>query len=404
MLMDVTGIVAKQYTDWAYPKPIDDMVAAIARGIREPDTPSLIMPVLWPERRAIEGLKVLVAGCGTNQAAYYALMMPQAEVTGIDLSLTSLNHEKYLIEKHQIKNLTLHHLSLLDVATLNQTYDFIVCCGVLHHLADPDAGLRALGAVLRSDGIMSVMVYARYLRQGVYMLQDAFKIIGMQQTTEDIELIKKTLKCLPDMHWANVYVKNAPDLGYDAGIVDTFLHPQDRAYTVGEVLEFTRNNGLAFWGWVEPAMYNEKQAFPANHPLRDKISRIAQEERWRVVELLTQRFGFHQFFLCQPSRTGQQIAFDQPGWDQFVPVFKPGLRIVEKSDLPSENWIKLKRGRYNIRLNKAAAILVELVNGGRAISEIMMLAQERTPGLPPEVARTVFSSMHGLGHLMYWRG
>jgi 2-polyprenyl-3-methyl-5-hydroxy-6-metoxy-1,4-benzoquinol methylase len=401
--MNVTEIVGKQYTEWAYPKPIDDMVAAIARGIREPDTPSLIMPVLWPERRSISGLKVLVAGCGTNQAAYYALMMPQAEVTGIDLSLTSLNHEKYLVEKHQIKNLTLHHLSLLDVEKLSQSYDFIVCCGVLHHLADPDAGLRALRNSLHPNGIMSIMVYARYLRQGIYMLQDAFRIMGLQQTTEDIAIIRKALKCLPDMHWANVYVKNAPDLGYDAGIVDTFLHPQDRAYTVGEVLEFARSNGLEFWGWIEPAMYSDSQAFPPDHPLRRKIARLAQEDKWRVVELLTQRFGFHQFFLCHPGRKTSQITFEQPGWEKFVPVFKPALRIVEKSDSMSDHWIKLKRGRYNFRLRKAAAALIEVVNGERPISEVITLAGERMPGIPPEVPRAFFSSMHELGHLMYWR-
>ena len=105
--MNVTQIVARQYTDWAYPKPIDDMLAAIVNGVREPDTPTLIAPMLRPERRSFDELKVLVAGCGTNQGAYYALMMPQAHVTGIDLSSTSLNHEKYLNEKHDIHNLSM---------------------------------------------------------------------------------------------------------------------------------------------------------------------------------------------------------------------------------------------------------------------------------------------------------
>ena len=402
--MDVTEIVARQYTEWAYPKPIDDMVAAINGGVREPDTPSLIMPLLWPERRSTEGLKILVAGCGTNQGAYYALTMPQAEVTGLDLSLTSLSHEQYLVEKHDIKNLTLHHMSLLDVGKLNKSFDFVVCCGVLHHLADPDAGLRALRDVLMADGIMSVMVYGRYLRQGIYMLQEAFRLLGFGQNKEDIELVKSTLKTLPEIHCAKPYIKSAHDIQYDSGIVDTFLHPQDRAYSVGEVLEFARNNSLEFWGWVEPSLYSEKEAFPVHHPLRSKIAQLQEEQRWKIVELLTQRFGFHHFLLCHPSRRAKRIDFSLSDWEYFIPVQRSELQIAKKEDVSGNRLVELKRGGGTFRLGKRGAALIEHVNGKRSILEIMELAREKMPELTHDGMRAFFALMHEWGHLMYWRG
>ena len=46
-------------------------------------------------------------------------------------------------------------------------FDFIRCTGVLHHMEDPLAGLRALAQVLHEDGLMGVMVYGRYARTGV---------------------------------------------------------------------------------------------------------------------------------------------------------------------------------------------------------------------------------------------
>jgi SAM-dependent methyltransferase len=401
--MNVTETVARQYTDWAYPKPIPDMAEAIARGTREADTPSLVTPVLWPEGRSMEGLKILIAGCGTNQGAYYAMMVPQAEVIGIDLSLTSLQHEKYLIGKHEIKNLTLHHMSLLDIGKLNETYDFIVCCGVLHHLDDPDAGLRALRDVLRTDGIMSVMVYAPYLRQGVYMLQQAFRILDIAQTRDGVELVRHTLKNLPERHWANFYIRNAPDISYDAGIVDTFLHPQDRSYTVRQVLDFARNNALDFWDWVEPAMYSCKAAFPANHALKYKIGALPEEDRWTIVELLTQKFGFHQLFLCHPSRRAKRIDFAQFDWESFVPVFRPGLKIVETTDPSQDESIRLRRKAYAFGLKKAGATLIKLANGRLTILEITNLARAKIPELRQEGVRGFFASMHELGHLMYWR-
>lgn len=40
--------------------------------------------------------------------------------------------------------LELHELGVEDSAELGKQFDHIVCTGVTHHLADPDAGLAAL--------------------------------------------------------------------------------------------------------------------------------------------------------------------------------------------------------------------------------------------------------------------
>ncbi|MDR5900464.1 class I SAM-dependent methyltransferase [Halomonas vilamensis] len=144
----MSDIVAKQYTQWCYPQPIPDMAKAIKEtGYYEFTDPRLFWPLLWPEgRQGKPPLRVLIAGCGTNQAAYNALSNPSAQVTAIDLSLTSLQHTQYLKEKHGLDNLTLHHLNLLEVDTLDQQFDLIISTGVLHHLPDPEAGLCALGS------------------------------------------------------------------------------------------------------------------------------------------------------------------------------------------------------------------------------------------------------------------
>ena len=52
-------------------------------------------------------------------------------------------------------------------ASLGADFDFINAHGVLHHLADPVLGLRALRGVLRLEGVIAVMVYAPYGRAGV---------------------------------------------------------------------------------------------------------------------------------------------------------------------------------------------------------------------------------------------
>ena len=69
---------------------------------------------------------------------------------------------------------------------MKRYFDLIVCTGVLHHLADPDAGLRALRSVLNPKGAMYLMVYAPYGRTGVYMLQDYCRRLGIGTSEQEI--------------------------------------------------------------------------------------------------------------------------------------------------------------------------------------------------------------------------
>ena len=96
------------------------------------------------------------------------LRWPEAQVTGIDFSATSVRHTEELKRKYNLDNLQVRQLPIERAGELETSFDQIVCTGVLHHLADPDAGLRALRDVLKPDGAMHLMVYAPYGRTGIY--------------------------------------------------------------------------------------------------------------------------------------------------------------------------------------------------------------------------------------------
>ena len=113
-------------------------------------------------------------------------MEPDARVTAIDVSETSLRHTRDLQEKHDIRNLQLHRLAIERIGELGETFDQIVCTGVLHHLSDPDVGLRALRDVLARDGAMHLMVYAPYGRAGITMMQDYCRLLGIGVEDEDL--------------------------------------------------------------------------------------------------------------------------------------------------------------------------------------------------------------------------
>ena len=399
---EITEIVAKQYGAWVYPKPIEDMRTAIDGGYYEFGSPNLFRPLLWPERRSLEGLKVLIAGCGTNQAAYNALSLPQAQITAIDISMNSLGHSQFLKEKHGLNNLTLKHMSLLDVTDLGQKFDLIISTGVLHHLPDPDAGLRALRDVLAPDGMMNLMVYGQSLRAGVYMMQEVFRRMGLGQTADDVALVRATLESLPENHAVRRYLAAADDLHYDSGMVDTFLHPQDRAYTVPQVLDFARNNGLAFWSWTDPKDYNADSVLGLKHPALARIQALPIEEQWATVELIAQTRGTHRFLLCHPERLPIRPQFDSANWFQFVPVLHPSLKVTQPGNIAQNQSAILKRDWQEFPLNRIGMALLEQVNGKRSIAQILEEARNQVSELTLEHAREFFALMQDWGHVMYW--
>lgn len=401
--MNINEIVSKQYTQWSYPRPVSDMVEEMRSGYFEYGSPNLFGPLLWPERKDLNGLEVLIAGCGTNQAAYNALAMPNSVITAIDLSITSLQHSQFLKEKHGLRNVTLHQMSLLDVEKLGQKFDLIICCGVLHHLEDPDAGLRALRDVLKKDGVMNIMLYGRYFRQGIYLMQELFRRLKCNQSQEDVDFVKSTLKIIPESHPIHPYLKMAEDLGYDSGIVDTFLHQQDRAYSIPEVLKFANSNNLAFFDWEDRCNYSTTATIPHDSLLKEKVLELPEMDQWPIVELFNNIHGTHRFFLCHPEREKRiKIKFDGKGWLDFVPVIRSGLKVVQMGDIQSNTPAKIKRSWHEFNANKIGMVLLEQVNGKRSIQEIIDNSKRLAGEITTENSKTFFKTMHDWGHLMYW--
>ena len=60
---------------------------------------------MWPTEKPRPNREILIAGCGTSQAARHALREPEARVTAIDISETSLRHTRDLQRKYNLDNL-----------------------------------------------------------------------------------------------------------------------------------------------------------------------------------------------------------------------------------------------------------------------------------------------------------
>lgn len=361
------------YTKWVYPIPVEDMRAAIEDGsYYEIGDPLQWWPMFWPNKRNSEKLDILVAGCGSVQAAYYACQNPNWNVLGIDISETSLAHQNKLKKKHNLSNLTLKKLSITDIDSLGQTFDFITCTGVLHHLPNPDAGLLALKKVLRSEGVINLMVYGMSLRLGVYIMQEVFRLLDFNQTQEDVDIVKATVSALSPDHVAKKYINNAPDLHYDAAFVDTFLHPQDRAYSVKEVFEFTRKAGLEFLSWADPMPYCLEAAVPPNHPLCKKIKNLPDELAAHICDLLVQDMGTHRWAAAHPDYVKKiQIPFETEALFDCIIFLHNRANLIRSTNSQTIDKIYLNRGNREIEIEPSIATILERSNSNTSLRDIV---------------------------------
>src|SRR5271167_295860 len=209
-MTDITDArLAAQYEAFPYPRrdPRDEakrLIVGSPGHLREIDH-----WVFGARRPASVPLRALIAGGGTGDAT---IMLAQqmarlgrpGQVTWLDRSGAALEIARERAAVRGLTNIVWEQRSLLELPKSGLgPFDYIDCCGVLHHLPDPAAGLRALLSVLAPGGGLGLMVYAPHGRTGVYMLQDALRQLAPtdQPLPARLDIARRTLRHLPDTAW-----------------------------------------------------------------------------------------------------------------------------------------------------------------------------------------------------------
>jgi len=355
-------VVSQQYESWVYPAPIQDLDAWL-QGSWQWFDPSHAHRLMWPDRDYPTGMDILVAGCGTNQAAIIAFTNPTARVVAVDVSNASLDHHRWLKDKYDLANLELHQLPIERVSSLDRHFDLIITTGVLHHMADPEEGMRALAECLRPEGVLAVMLYANYGRIGVHLMQSVFKDLGLSQDETSLDIVRDALGQLSPLHPLASYLQIAPDLGDDAGIVDTFLHGREQAYTIDECRELVASAGLAFQDVFLKASYYPPS--PSASPFYSAVAAMSREQQWAIMQRINASNACHYFLACRPERATASYAidFDSTHAMDYVPTFRKGCRPDALTLIRHDDW--------RLSVTPLQAALVERVDGLCSIDEIV---------------------------------
>lgn len=322
--------VKAQYERLPYP-PVDpqDEKKRLQRTWLE-DLPMMNHYCYQGQQRFDKHFRALVAGGGTGDATIFLaeqLRDTNAEIVHIDLSGASIAIARERARLRGLRNIVWIEDSLLNVADLGLAkFDYINCAGVLHHLADPDAGLRALKAVLADDGAMGLMVYGELGRIGIYHMQSMLRLLNGADSNagadDKIAQARQLLEVLPPSSW----FKRGEDLyadsrKADADVYDMFLHSQDRAYTVEQIFAWLADEHgfhISLSDIHRGRMpYLPAMTLPAGAALlRARLPAMSARQQYAMSELIIGDLLRHTFYL-----THSAAAIAPYGEAAMVPFF-----------------------------------------------------------------------------------
>lgn len=190
--------------------------------------------------------QILSAGCGTGQQVInLALHNPQAKITAIDLSPISLAYCKEMALKFELTNIEFELLDILEIEKLTQSFDFIICTGVLHHMADPQLGLTKLESVLKPEGLMLLAFYSKTARASLLDIKKSIlSFCGVNDelvSRNDVRLWRSQLTTEQKNNYPKLY-----DLFYLNGLYDLLFHPQQFEYELLELDKMIKECHLTF--------------------------------------------------------------------------------------------------------------------------------------------------------------
>lgn len=397
--------VTRHYRVYPYPdrQPNDEKKRLV---LGSPSHMDEVIHYVFGGRLPARPLRILVAGGGTGDGL---VMLAQqcadrnipAEITYLDLSSTSREVAAARIKIRNLSTVTFVTGSLLEVQRLAPgPYDYIDCCGVLHHLPNPAQGLAALSSVLAPRGGMGLMVYAPFGRSGVYPVQSALRRIASYNSlpeSERVDIAKRLASALPPSNLLrrNPLVRDHID-GGDAGVYDLLLHAQDQAFTVDELSRLVLDAGYRITAFIDPARYDPLHYI--NDPrIRKHIANLDSVGKAALAEELSSAMKVHIVYIAANDPSARLDG-------QAIPVARDNIDLTKSVRSDGTVAVDFAGTALRYSLPRLTHPILKQIDGQRSIDDIFALLQTTVDkNLTREIfdrqMHDVFHAYHALGQL-----
>jgi len=241
----VSRLVQNQYEENPYPRwvrlPPANKPIGISAYLRQK------FPFAVFERKdGGDVVDFLSAGCGTGQLPLEIARGTKARVLAIDLSLASLGYAQRKARELGLTGIEFAQADLLELGAFARRFDVVECSGVLHHLADPFAGWRALLSLLRPGGFMVVGLYSEAARRGIVEARQFIAQRCYGVSADDIRRCRQDLLALE--RGAEIGASFGDFFGVSS-CRDLLFHVQEQRTRLSAIAAFLEENDLTFLGF-----------------------------------------------------------------------------------------------------------------------------------------------------------
>jgi 2-polyprenyl-3-methyl-5-hydroxy-6-metoxy-1,4-benzoquinol methylase len=253
---DVSQRVRAQYEENPFPRwvhaPNGIEATSIDLHLRQ-----LFPTAAFKPHNKMQGLDVLVAGCGTGfHAIGTAMSFAGARVLAIDLSLVSLAYAKRQTPAALRTAIDYAQADILKLGTINRSFDLVDATGVLHHMAQPLEAARILLDLVRPGGFMHLGFYSELGRARIVSARAYIAERGYGGTPSDIRRFRQDVLASP-----HARISELNDYFTMSECRDLLFHVHEKRLTIPEIRSFITAHGLTFIGFeFEPAAQQQYRA------------------------------------------------------------------------------------------------------------------------------------------------
>jgi len=360
------------------------------------------------------GFRCLVAGGGTGDTTIFLaeqLRDADAEIVYLDLSTASRSVAEARARVRGLDNITWITGSIMELPALGLgEFDYIECCGVLHHLESTEAGLAALNAVMKDDGAIFLMLYARYGRQVVYDMQQLLRTLLPEDLpiAERTRLARRLLAALPASNgFAKDYGQWRSEIDAagngDAGLYDLLLHSKDRCFDVPEIHALAASAGLHLLGFAHHADAYDPLNYVSDGELAPIIAGYDGPHRQALAEQLAGNIRKHEFFLARHGKRSATLADEGLALRSYGTMLDNARRIA--TDMVPGRTMRYSDPEYNfaIACTTISKHIYSHMNGATSIAKLRRKIRAAVPGVTfaeiDRELRQVYDQLHPRGYL-----
>ncbi len=285
-----------------------------------------------------EGKVILDAGCGSGyKSLILAEANPGAKIVGVDLSEESVKLARKRFQRHGFENAEFHAISIEELQSLGEQFDYINCDEVLYLLPDMVAGLLAMKSVLKPDGIIRVNLHSSLGRTLFFRAQEVFKMMGLMDDNPrelEIDLLRQIMGSLKNEVMLKRGTWDAESAKSDGWLLANFLLLGDKGSSIPEMFAALKSADLEFismvnWRhWDLMNLFEDSENLPAFIAL--SLPEASLEVRLHLFTLLHPVHRLLDFWCGHPNQAESLVPseWSLADWQQARVHLHPQLRTV----------------------------------------------------------------------------